>query len=89
MEPRGRRSMFGAAIIRAFRLDEPFGVVYMDAGEYPDMCGHATIGAATTLYELGLVGGPSITTEDDVEYPFQLRTPAGALLASGVCYGTQ
>ena len=28
-----------------------YGVVFMDAQAYPDMCGHATIGVATTLVE--------------------------------------
>jgi proline racemase len=41
----------------------------MDADGYPDMCGHATIGVATTLVELGLVATGSFT----------LDTPAGAV----------
>ncbi|WJM25810.1 proline racemase family protein [Novosphingobium resinovorum] len=52
-EPRGHRSMFGVALIEPANAGEPFGVVYMDANGYPDMCGHATIGAVTTLFEAG------------------------------------
>jgi proline racemase len=90
MEPRGHRSMFGAAIIRPSSPDEPFGVVYMDANDYPDMCGHATIGVATTLYELGLVG-PVTENKSDSEYSFQLQTPAGiidvtATISDGRCH---
>ncbi|KPI36288.1 Proline racemase [Cyphellophora attinorum] len=78
MEPRGQRSMFGAAIIHPSGPDESFGVVYMDASTYPDMCGHATIGVATTLFELGLIG-PARPPDDTTEFPFQLRTPVGTL----------
>ena len=30
-----------------------FGLIYMDARRYPYLCGHATIGAVTTLIEAG------------------------------------
>lgn len=52
-EPRGHRSMFAVALIEPAVAGAPFGLVYMDANGYPDMCGHATIGAVTTLYEAG------------------------------------
>ena len=32
-----------------------FGLVYMDARRYPYLCGHATIGAVTTLLESGVL----------------------------------
>ncbi|KAI1608232.1 proline racemase family [Exophiala viscosa] len=78
MEPRGHRSMFGAAIIHPSSPGDPFGVVFMDAGSYPDMCGHATIGVATTLCELGLIGRLD-TLGSNANFSFQLRTPAGTL----------
>ena len=56
MEPRGQRSMFVAALIEPVALSGDYGVVFMDAQAYPDMCGHATIGVATTFVGLGLVG---------------------------------
>lgn len=87
-EPRGSRSMFAAALIPPGPECEDFGVVFMDAMAYPDMCGHATIGVATTLFELGLVG----PEEDGFSGAWEigLRTPAGrvglrATLVNGRC----
>ena len=34
-----------------------FGLFYMDARRYPYLCGHATIGAVTTLIEAGVLNG--------------------------------
>lgn len=67
LEPRGRRSMFGAVVVDTAREGCERGVVFMDVDGYPDMCGHATIGVATTLVELGLVEASE----------FALDTPAG------------
>lgn len=76
-EPRGHRSMFGVALIEPAVIGEPFGLVYMDANGYPDMCGHATIGAATTLFEAGyLQPEPAGLTGT---YAFSLRSPMGLL----------
>jgi proline racemase len=90
MEPRGHRSMFVAALIAPGVNEIDYGVVFMDANTYPDMCGHATIGVATTLFELGLVGPeqPDYTGT----WEFGLRTPAGrielrATLLDGRCEG--
>ncbi|TPL43604.1 hypothetical protein FJ957_21935 [Mesorhizobium sp. B2-4-6] len=82
MEPRGHRSMFSVALIQPAREGEDFGVVFMDASTYPDMCGHATIGTATTLLELGLMVPPHDRFCGPLE--FGLKTPAGrvALRAS-------
>ncbi|UVK38426.1 proline racemase family protein [Mesorhizobium sp. AR10] len=87
-EPRGHRSMFSVALIAPASPGDDYGVVYMDAATYPDMCGHATIGAATTLIELGLVG--PIMPGYDGAFEFGLRTPAGrvelrATLKNGRC----
>lgn len=88
LEPRGHRSMFVAALIPPAAEGGDFGVVYMDANGYPDMCGHATIGVATTLFELGLVGpaDPAFTGAHEIA----LNTPAGlvslrATLKDGRC----
>jgi proline racemase len=87
-EPRGHRSMFSVALIPPAGPDDDHGVVYMDAATYPDMCGHATIGAATTLIELGLAG-PKTPGHSGI-FEFGLRTPAGrvelrATLKNGRC----
>ena len=88
MEPRGHRSMFSVALIHPDRPGGEFGVVFMDAAAYPDMCGHATIGTATTLLELGLVQAP--TPDFTGAFEFGLQTPAGrvslrARLEAGRC----
>jgi proline racemase len=76
-EPRGHRSMFAVALIAPAPGDEDYGVLFMDAGGYPDMCGHATIGVATTLFELGLIE-PAAPDHTGFHH-FGLRTPAGRL----------
>ena len=88
MEPRGHRSMFSVALIHPDRPGGEFGVVFMDAADYPDMCGHATIGTATTLLELGFVQAPAPGFTGVFE--FALQTPAGrvplrARLEAGRC----
>lgn len=75
LEPRGHRSMFVAALVPASDPECAFGVVFMDADAYPNMCGHATIGVATTLVELGLV---DVDVGAD-QVAFALEAPAGAI----------
>lgn len=53
MEPRGHRDMFAAAVTGPVSEGADFGLIYMDAQRYPYLCGHATIGAVTTLVEVG------------------------------------
>lgn len=77
MEPRGHRSMFSVALIHPAHEGDEFGVVFMDAAAYPDMCGHATIGTATTLLELGLIPVPEADFSGSLE--FGLMTPAGRI----------
>ncbi|WP_425053433.1 proline racemase family protein [Psychromarinibacter sp. S121] len=77
MEPRGHRSMFVAALIAPDPEVGEWGVVYMDAMSYPDMCGHATIGVATTLVEMGLVPLPAPDHTGEIE--IGLHTPAGRI----------
>ncbi len=76
-EPRGHRSMFGVVLIEPAAPDQPWGFVYMDANGYPDMCGHATIGAATTLFAAGLVPGGGADFSGARDIP--VRTPLGAV----------
>ena len=77
LEPRGHRSMFAAALIAPATPDNEYGVVYMDAYGYPDMCGHATIGVTTTLFEEGLIPLPRPDFSGPVE--LGLSTPAGRI----------
>jgi len=52
-EPRGHRDMLAAIITEPVSDESDFGIVFMDARRYPYMCGHGTIGAITTLLEMG------------------------------------
>ncbi len=70
-EPRGHRDMFGALLLPPLRDDVDFGVIYMDNTNFLNMCGHATIGVATTIVEMGLVKAEG----DYVD--LTLETPAG------------
>ena len=75
LEPRGHRSMFAAVLLAPATPNGEYGVVYMDAYGYPDLCGHATIGVATTLFEEGLIQPSSPGFCGNVE--LGLSTPAG------------
>jgi len=52
-EPRGHRDMLAAVVTDPVTEGADFGIVFMDACRYPYMCGHGTIGAVTTLIEMG------------------------------------
>ncbi|ACS89698.1 MULTISPECIES: proline racemase family protein [Thermococcus] len=72
-EPRGHGDQFGAVLVPSDTAD--FGVIYMDTAGYLDMCGHATMGVATALIELGIV---------EAKEPYtivKLETPAGPVEA--------
>ncbi|MDX2447277.1 MAG: proline racemase family protein [Desulfobacterales bacterium] len=74
MEPRGHRDMFAAALTEPVSEQAAFGLIYMDAQRYPYLCGHATIGAVTTLTETGaleLEDGESVVTVDTPSGPIE------------------
>lgn len=74
MEPRGHRDMFAAAVTQPVSENAAFGLIYMDAQRYPYLCGHATIGAVTTLTETGaleLEDGESVVTVDTPSGPIE------------------
>lgn len=54
-EPRGHRGVFGALLTPPASSNAAFGLIYMDARRYPYLCGHATMGAVTTLIEAGAI----------------------------------
>lgn len=70
-EPHGHPALFAAALIPPSSPAAAKGVVFMDAAGYHGMCGHATIGVATTLVERGLV------EVSEGESEFALDTPIG------------
>jgi len=54
-EPRGHRGMFTALLTEPTSRGADFGLIYMDPRRYPYLCGHATIGAVTTLIDSGVL----------------------------------
>ncbi|HEY5271112.1 MAG TPA: proline racemase family protein [Anaerolineales bacterium] len=55
LEPRGRQDMYGAVLTTPTDPQADFGLIFMNTQQYTTMCGHAVIGAATTLVEIGMV----------------------------------
>ncbi|MGW8193238.1 MAG: proline racemase family protein [Desulforhopalus sp.] len=74
-EPRGHRDMFAAAVTEPVTERAHFGLIYMDAQRYPYLCGHATIGAVTTLIETGAL------SVGEGENPITVDTPSGPVEA--------
>lgn len=54
-EPRGHNEMFGAFICEPVHDEADYGIIFMDAGGYLNMCGHNTIAAMTAAVETGWV----------------------------------
>ncbi|MCG8637403.1 MAG: proline racemase family protein [Desulfobacterales bacterium] len=54
-EPRGSRSILAAMVTEGMTPGASFGLIYMDAKRYPYLCGHATMGAVTTLSKTGFL----------------------------------
>ena len=74
-EPRGHNDMFGSIITQAVNQKADFGIIFMDGGGYPNMCGHGSIGMATVAVECGMVSVKEPYTEINME------TPAGIIKA--------
>ena len=75
-EPRGHRDMLAAAVTEPTTEGADFGLIYMDARRYPFLCGHATIGAVTTVIEAGTLratGPQALITVDTPSGPMQTR----------------
>jgi proline racemase len=72
-EPRGHRDMVAALVTEPCSKDAAFGLIYMDARRYPYLCGHATMGAVTTLIETG-----ALKAEGE-EMHVVVDTPSGPL----------
>lgn len=72
-EPRGYPSLMAVAVFAPAVAGDAWMAIFMDAAGYPDMCGHATIGVATTLVETGLIAPGS----DDTA--LTLDTPGGVV----------
>lgn len=68
-EPRGHRDMVAALVTEPTTEGAAFGLIYMDARRYPYLCGHATIGAVTTLLEAGALEASEPETTVIVDTP--------------------
>ena len=75
-EPRGHGNMYAALIVPPTMPDADVGVLYLEVGGYPTMCGHGTIAICTVLVGTGVVEAREPTTE------IALDTPAGLVRAS-------
>ena len=75
-EPRGNRDVVAAVITEPVTPDASFGLIYMDACRYPYLCGHATIGAVTTLVETGII---SATADETGFAEIIVDTPSGPM----------
>jgi proline racemase/trans-L-3-hydroxyproline dehydratase len=74
-EPRGHNNMFASFLLPPTVDGADVGVLYLEPGGYPTMCGHGTIGVCTVLVETGMV---------EVEEPITevvLDTAAGVVRA--------
>ena len=74
-EPRGSRQVLAALVTEPVTSDAAFGLIYMDARRYPYLCGHATIGAVTTLARTGFL------TFEQGENQVGIDTPSGRMTA--------
>jgi len=73
LEPRGRRDMYGALLTSPSDPAADFGLIFMNTQQYTTMCGHAVIGAATTVVETGML--PAVEPETTVIFD----TPVGLI----------
>ena len=48
-EPRGHHDMFGAILCEPIHEEADFGIFFLDAGRWLNICGHCTFGAATVI----------------------------------------
>ncbi len=82
-EPRGHRDMIAALLTEPTTEGADFGLIYMDARRYPYLCGHATIGAVTTLVEAGMVKAVEPETLVTID------TPSGPAAATAHVQGQE
>ena len=69
-EPRGGH-VYGCIMTPPVTDEAAFGAIWMRRGEavYSDMCGHATMGVATTAVEMGMVEPVEPVTEITIDVP--------------------
>jgi proline racemase len=75
-EPRGHRDMFGCILMEPIHPEADIAAIYMDGGQYYNMCGHASLGVAAMLVEIGRV------LPQDGQAEVCIETPAGLVHAT-------
>ncbi|WP_338811437.1 proline racemase family protein (plasmid) [Agrobacterium leguminum] len=75
-EPRGSSEMCGSILMRPCDPDADVGIVFVETGGWPTMCGAGTIGAATVMVENGYVTVQEPLTQ------IVFDTPAGLVTAN-------
>jgi proline racemase len=75
-EPRGHSNMYASLLVPPTDPRADFGVIFMENGGYPTMCGHGTISICTVIVESGYV------EVKEPETSITLDTPAGMVHAS-------
>ena len=80
-EPRSGEGLLAAHLTEPTSRDGDFGLIYMDARRYPYLCGHATIGAVTTLIETGVISAEA------PEMTLKVDTPSGPMSARALIVG--
>lgn len=76
LEPRGHDNMFGAVLCEPVNKIADAGIFFMHSDGYLNMCGHGTIGAVTTIIEMGL-----LNKKIDKITELVLETPSGLVYA--------
>lgn len=74
-EPRGSSEMCGSILMRPCNSQADIGIVFIETGGWPTMCGAGTIGAATVMVENGYVDAVEPMTR------ITFDTPAGLVAA--------
>jgi len=75
LEPRGHSGMYGCIIVPPVTEDGDIGVLFTHNEGLSTMCGHATIGVATVVFETGMMPAK------DGENVLKIDSPAGRITA--------
>jgi len=68
-EPRGHNDMWACIMTPPVTDGAAFGLIFMSAGGFRDMCGHGSIGAATLAVEMGIIEAREPETEVVIDVP--------------------
>ena len=78
LEPRGHDAVIVAYLLPPTRDDADLGVVFVNDAGYLGMCGHGSIGLATTAVAMGMVKACLLYTSPSPRDKRQSRMPSSA-----------